>query len=179
MNLSIKKPITIYSFNKLNDKLSNLRIKEQSIVEQISIAQKQGDLSENFAYHEAKRVRGRITNEINTIASLIASTTATKLPENPSVVCFGALVKLKSEEKVFEYLILNDYEAEPSAGSIGIGSAMFKAMVGKSIGDEFFLITQGPKKRYEIVSISSADDDYKKRISRMILDEDNGLVDLS
>ena len=182
----MKKPITVYSFTSLNNQLNNLKIKEQSIVRQISDAQKQGDLSENFEYHAAKRAKERIGGEIGEIAKIIASTKPTNFPENPEVVLFGSLVEIESNNSRMAYLILHDCEADPKRGSIGTGSAMFKAMFGKSPGDLFKVVTPESEREYEIISIKSAPEDYVNRMSSMVTgiwnleasdDDDNSMAD--
>lgn len=167
----MKKPITIYASEVLAKKIANLRIREQELVKEISIAQKQGDLSENFEYHAAKKARGKVSDEIDQIASIIASTVPMKLPESPTVVSFGALVQLSSSESgVTEYLILNDCEAEPSKGSIGISSLMFRSMAGKEEGDEFILKTPDFERKYKIVSIRGVTkEEYNLRVSEQMV----------
>ena len=160
----MKKPITVYAIQILNQKIARLKVSEQQLMQEISIAQKQGDLSENYEYHAAKKARNEVSKEIGDLSVIIASTTPTKLPENPTIVCFGSLVKLICEEKTIEYLILNDWEAEPKRGSIGISSLMFRSMLGKTPGDTFVLSTPEIQKKYEIISIRGVtEEEYKER----------------
>ncbi len=126
------------------------------IVRDISEARAHGDLSENAEYHAAKEQQslneGRI-KELETLLALAEIIDVSKL--SGSTVKFGATVKIVDEdsEKELKYQIVGDAEADLSKGRISISSPIARAMIGKSKGDSFEVISPGGAKSYEILEL--------------------------
>ena len=126
------------------------------IVAAISEARAHGDLSENAEYHAAKEQQslneGRI-QELETLLALADIIDVSKL--SGTTVKFGATVKIVDEdtEETRNYTIVGDPEADASKGRISIMSPIARAMIGKSAGDSFEVISPGGAKSYEIVEL--------------------------
>ena len=126
------------------------------IVAAISEARAHGDLSENAEYHAAKEQQslneGRI-QELETLLALADIIDVSKL--SGTTVKFGATVKILDEdtEETRKYTIVGDPEADASKGRISIMSPIARAMIGKSKGDSFEVISPGGAKSYEIVEL--------------------------
>ena len=126
------------------------------IVAAISEARAHGDLSENAEYHAAKEQQslneGRI-QELETLLALADIIDVSKL--SGSTVKFGATVKILDEdtEKKVTYAIVGDAEADASKGRISISSPIARAMIGKSKGDSFEVVSPGGSKSYEILDL--------------------------
>ncbi|MDO8359114.1 MAG: GreA/GreB family elongation factor, partial [Devosia sp.] len=72
-----------------------------------------------------------------------------------STITFGATVQIVDEntEKKQKYQIVGDAEADASKGRISISSPIARAMIGKSKGDSFEVVSPGGSKSYEILEL--------------------------
>jgi transcription elongation factor GreA len=151
-------PITTRGAEKLKTELHKLKTVERpSVINAISEARAQGDLSENAEYEAAKDRQGFIEGRIKEIESKLA---AAQVIDPAAVhaggkVVFGATVELEEEdtgEKV-KYQIVGEDEADLKHGLINISSPIARALIGKEEGDTAEVQAPGGLKRYEIVAV--------------------------
>ena len=151
-------PITTRGFEKLKAELHRLKtVDRPGVINAISEARAQGDLSENAEYEAAKDRQGFIEGRIQEIESKLS---AAQVIDPTSVeaggkVVFGATVELedeKSGEKV-TYQIVGEDEADLKQGLINISSPIARAMIGKEEGDIAVVEAPGGVRRYEIVAV--------------------------
>ncbi len=125
------------------DKLvAELRHMEQvelpQVREAIAEARAQGDLSENFEYHAAKREQGRLLGRIRFKQRVLenARVLDTSLLGADSV---GLLSKIEitnlANNAHMSYTIVNPHEANLREGKISIKSPIAQALLGKKVGD--------------------------------------------
>ena len=152
-----KVPMTPAGYAALSEEYRHRTSEERPrIVRDISEARAHGDLSENAEYHAAKEQQslneGRI-KELEALLALAEIIDVSKL--SGDTVKFGATVKLVDEdsEKELKYMIVGDAEADASKGRISISSPIARAMIGKSKGDSFEVISPGGSKSYEILEL--------------------------
>ena len=159
-----RKPITARGRELLYAKLEKMRAELPALIEAISEAKKNGDLSENFEYHAAKRKRNEVENEINQLDAFLKVSIVSKLPENPSIACFGCQITLESSDnRILTYAILGEHEANVENGSISTSSPLFRSMLGKKVGDEFDFNSI----KYRITKISSISEHELSSIYRL------------
>jgi len=152
-------PITKRGAEKLKTELHQLKTVERpSVINLISEARAQGDLSENAEYDAAKDRQGFIEGRIQEIegklsAALIIDPTALEASRR---VVFGSTVKLEDEDTGdnVTYQIVGEDEADLKLGLINIGSPIARALIGKDEGDTAEVQAPGGIKRYEIVAVS-------------------------
>lgn len=151
-------PITKRGAEKLKTELHQLKTVERPwIINSISEARAQGDLSENAEYDVAKDRQGFIEGRIQEIegklsAALIIDPSALEAGVR---VVFGCTVELADEdtgEKV-TYQIVGEDEADLKLGLVNIGSPIARALIGKDEGDTAEVQTPGGIRRYEIVVV--------------------------
>src|SRR3982074_230231 len=65
-------PMTAVGFEALKAELAELRARRPALVEEVATARSQGDLSENFAYHDARQHLGMLDGRIQTIEATLA-----------------------------------------------------------------------------------------------------------
>src|SRR5256714_13534364 len=65
-------PMTAFGFEALKAELAELRARRPALVEEVSAARSQGDLSENFAYHDARQHLGMLDGRVQTIEATLA-----------------------------------------------------------------------------------------------------------
>jgi transcription elongation factor GreA len=126
------------------------------IVRDISEARAHGDLSENAEYHAAKEQQSLNEGRIKELEGLLALAEIVDVSKlSGTTVKFGATVKIVDEdtEKEVKYTIVGDAEADASNGRISISSPIARAMIGKSKGDSFEVVSPGGSKSYEILEL--------------------------
>jgi transcription elongation factor GreA len=151
-------PITRRGAEKLKTELHKLKTVERpSVINAISEARAQGDLSENAEYEAAKDRQGFIEGRIKEIESKLA---AAQVIDPAAVhaggkVVFGATVELEEEEsgEKVKYQIVGEDEADLKHGLINISSPIARALIGKEEGDTAEVQAPGGLKRYEIVAV--------------------------
>ena len=126
-------------YNKILAELKQLESVELPRVrEAIAEARAQGDLSENFEYHAAKREQGRILSRIRFKQRVLehARIIDRTLLGSDTI---GLLSKVEmtnvANQMKMTYTIVNPHEANILEGKISIKSPIAKALRGKKTGD--------------------------------------------
>jgi len=151
-------PITKRGAEILKAELHQLKTVERpTVINAISEARAQGDLSENAEYDAAKDRQGFVEGRIQEIESKLSAAQVI----DPSAldaggrVVFGATVELEHEttgERV-TYQIVGEDEADLKLGLVNIGSPIARALIGKEEGDTAVVMAPGGEKAYEIVAV--------------------------
>ncbi|RYX96287.1 MAG: transcription elongation factor GreA [Comamonadaceae bacterium] len=151
-------PITKIGAEKLKAELHQLKTVERPwVINSISEARAQGDLSENAEYDAAKDRQGFIEGRIQEIEGKLS---AAQIIDPTSIdaggkVVFGSTIELQDEdsgEKV-TYQIVGEDEADIKEGRVNIGSPIARALIGKDEGDVAEVQTPGGVKHYEIIAV--------------------------
>lgn len=151
-------PITKRGAEKLKAELHKLKTVERpSVINSISEARAQGDLSENAEYEAAKDRQGFIEGRIKEIDSKLAAAQIIDpaLLEAGGKVVFGATVELEEQDsgETVKYQIVGEDEADLKQGLINISSPIARALIGKEQGDTAEVQAPGGLKRYEIMGV--------------------------
>ncbi|MDO8207028.1 MAG: transcription elongation factor GreA [Gallionella sp.] len=154
----IKIPLTLVGANKMRQELHKLKTVERPwVINAISEARAQGDLSENAEYEAAKDRQGFVEGRIIELESKLGSAQIidpTTL--NASGRCvFGATVILEESTTgdVVTYQIVGDDEANIKERKISISSPIARALIGKSSGDVAEVKTPGGIREYELIEV--------------------------
>ena len=151
-------PMTTLGAVRLREELQRLKsVERPSVINAISEARAQGDLSENADYDAAKERQGFIEGRIAEIESKLsmAQVIDPKSLVNEDHVVFGATVTLEdvdSGEKV-TYQIVGEDEADLKVNKISINSPIARALIGKSEGDVATVRAPGGDREVEIGEI--------------------------
>lgn len=114
-------------------------IDRPEVIEQLTVARAQGDLSENADYDAARNRQAEIEARIKEIENILANA---KIIDGSSksgkIVALGSVVEIKdlSDGSVATYTIVGTVEANPIKGLISNVSPLGHAIVGKRVGDE-------------------------------------------
>ncbi len=152
-----KMPITPKGYQKLEDELKELKYKERpAVIQAISEARALGDLSENAEYHSAKEKQALIEGKIAYLESALGSAEIIDpLKMSGDVVKFGATVRFvdveTDEEKTYQ--IVGKEEADLEHGLISFESPIARALIGKSVGDEFVVSSPKGNREFELLSV--------------------------
>ena len=150
-------PLTRRGAEKLREELQPAEdVERHAVIQAISDARAQGDLSENAEYEAAKDKQGFIEGRIQEIESKLAAAQIidpATLDADGRVV-FGSTVDLEDEDSgaAVTYQIVGDDEADLKQGLISISSPIARALIGKDAGDVAEVQAPGGIKSYEIIA---------------------------
>ena len=151
-------PITLHGSHLLKDELHRLKTKERpAVINAISEARAQGDLSENAEYDAAKErqsfIEGRIA-ELEGKLSAAQIIDPTLLDAEGRVVFAStvALEDLETGDKV-TYQIVGVDEADLKENKVSITSPIARALIGKYAGDTVEVLAPGGNHEYEILDV--------------------------
>ena len=151
-------PITKRGAEKLKAELHKLKTVERPwVINAISEARAQGDLSENAEYDAAKDRQGFVEGRIQEIDGKLSAAQIidpSELDAGGRVV-FGSTVELEEEEtgERVKYQIVGEDEADLKLGLVNISSPIARALIGKEEGDTAVVQAPGGLKSDEIVAV--------------------------
>lgn len=124
---------------ELRDLVENRR---PVIVQRVATARAEGDLSENFAYHDARQELGLLDGRVQTIRATLrnAQVLETTVGE---VVGLGSTVTIRDEFGESTYVIVGPVEADVAGGRISMVSPLGAALMGRTVGDEVSFASPG------------------------------------
>jgi transcription elongation factor GreA len=151
-------PLTKRGAELLREELHRLKtVERHAVIQAISEARAQGDLSENAEYDAAKErqsfIEGRIAElEGKLSAAQIIDPT---LIDADGRVVFAATVTLEDLESgdTVTYKIVGDDEADIKVKKVSISSPIARALIGKYAGDTAEVQTPGGLRSYEILEV--------------------------
>lgn len=143
----------------IQKELDNLiQVERKKVIESIRLAREQGDLSENADYDAAKNRQAEIEAKIKEyqnildFAQIIDDTSSHK----QDVVKVGTKVEVldMSDNKIYNYSIVGEVEADPDNNKISNVSPLANAMLGHA--------------KNEIVEIKGIEKPYKVKILKIL-----------
>ena len=151
-------PITKIGSEKLKAELHQLKTVDRPwVINAISEARAQGDLSENAEYEAAKDRQGFVEGRIQEIEGKLSVAQIIDPSEMDAggKVVFGSTIELEDEESgnKVTYQIVGEDEADIRQGRVNIGSPIARALIGKDEGDSVEFQAPGGLKRYEIIAV--------------------------
>ena len=153
-----KTPLTVIGAELLRNELHRLKTVERpAVINAISEARAQGDLSENAEYDAAKErqsfVEGRIVDLEGKLGSAQIIDPKTISADGRCV--FGSTVVLEDTKNgdVVTYQIVGDDEANIRECKISISSPIARALIGKYSGDIAEVQAPGGVREYEVVNV--------------------------
>ena len=153
--------MTIEGAERLRAELHRLKtIERPAVIQALSDARSQGDLSENADYDAAKERQGFIEGRISEIESKLAHAQVIDPAgvEADGRVVFGSTVEIEDLENGARtsYQIVGDDEADIKASKISVNSPIARALIGKSEGDTAEVQAPGGIRSFEVVGVRYA-----------------------
>ena len=151
-------PLTRRGADLLKAELHRLKtVERHAVIQAISEARAQGDLSENAEYDAAKDKQGFIEGRIKELENKLAAAMVIDPAQvdGDGKVVFGATVDLEDEGSGAKvtYQIVGDDEADLKLGLISISSPIARALIGKEAGEVAEVQAPGGLKHWEIVDV--------------------------
>ena len=144
-------PLTRRGAELLKNELHRLKsVERHAVIQAISEARAQGDLSENAEYEAAKDKQGFVEGRIKELESKLAAAQVidpSTLDAGGKVV-FGATVDIEDDD--------SGDEADLKLGLISISSPLARALIGKEAGDVAEVQAPGGLRHWEIVEVRYA-----------------------
>jgi len=151
-------PLTVRGAELLRQELHRLKhVERPSVINAISEARAQGDLSENADYDAAKERQGFIEGRILELESKLSNAQVIdpKTVNADGRVVFGSTVDLEDLDagRQVTYQIVGDDEADIALGLISVSSPIARSLIGKSPGDVAVVQAPGGRREYEILDV--------------------------
>ncbi|MBI5556066.1 MAG: transcription elongation factor GreA [Deltaproteobacteria bacterium] len=150
-------PMSKNGHTRMREELLRLqRVDRLEVITAISVAREHGDLKENAEYHAAKERQSHIEGRIMELKDKLGRA---QVIDCSSVSCdrviFGTVVTVEDLDSGQEivYQLLGPDESDVKKGSISVLSPWGRAMLGKSIGDEFEVKTPSGVRLLEVIDI--------------------------
>jgi transcription elongation factor GreA len=150
-------PISKNGYEKLKEKIEQIKIEFEKMPAIIASAREKGDLKENAEYHAARERQGMLQAELNKLNGDLSQAQVID-PENlpADTVTFGKTVYVTNvgsgEEE--SYTLVGPAEAHPESNKISIISAIAQAFLGKKTGMEIVAEIPAGTKTYKINKIA-------------------------
>ncbi|QGZ55129.1 MULTISPECIES: transcription elongation factor GreA [Paraburkholderia] len=151
-------PLTKRGADQLRGELQRLKsVERPAVINAISEARAQGDLSENAEYDAAKEKQGFIEGRIAEIESKLSAAQIIdpSTLEADGRIVFGSTVDLEDLDsgKTVTYQIVGDDEADLEHGLISVSSPIARALIGKSEGDVAEVQAPSGVREYEVIEV--------------------------
>jgi transcription elongation factor GreA len=134
---------------ELRDLVENRR---PAIVQRVSTARAEGDLSENFAYHDARQELGLLDGRVQTIEAMLRRAQVMETTVG-DVVGLGSTVTVRDEFGESTYVIVGPVEADVAGGRISMVSPLGAALMGRTAGDEVSFASPGGVRSAIVVEV--------------------------
>src|SRR5258708_3437922 len=121
-------PMTAVGFAALKAELAELRARRPALVEEVATARSQGDLSENFAYHDARQHLGMLDGQVQAIEATLARAQVVEESAVKGVARIGSTVVVRDEFGESTYQIVGPTEGNMAPGLKSIASPLGGAL---------------------------------------------------
>ena len=130
-----------------------VEVKRPKLVDRLSYARSQGDLSENSDYSSAKEELEFMDGQIEELEEVIKNANVVVSGPKTGGVAMGAKVTVKFDHSQTVFEIVGDWEADPVNKKISHESPLGQALVGKKVGDKVEINAPAGRLTYEILAI--------------------------
>lgn len=142
--------------------------KRAELIAEVKETRAQGDLSENFEYHEAKHAKNKNEGRIRYLERMLNTATIIDDTSKDGVVSINNTVTVYFPEDDLEeqYKIVTSIRANSMDGKIAIDSPVGKALLGHKVGDTVTVhVNDEISYPLEIKAIDQSTDDASDEIS--------------
>lgn len=128
-------------------------VKRPFLVDRLSNARSQGDLSENSDYQNAKEELGFLEGRIDELTDVIKNAKVVKDSGNGNLVGVGTKVTVRVNGIKNTFEIVGEWEADIKSKKISHTSPLGASLVGKKVGEKIEVEAPVGKILYEVVAI--------------------------
>ena len=146
-------PITAAGLAALKAELAELQERRPSVVDRVADARSDGDLKENFAYHDARQDLGMLDGRVGTIEALLANAAVISEVSADGTIRLGSSVVVRDEFGESTYTVVGPAEVDLSRGWISHESPLGTALLGAAAGETITFQTPGGPRVAEVVTV--------------------------
>lgn len=132
------------------------KIKRPEVLERVSQARSMGDLSENAEYVAAREELSFIDGRIDELEELLKQ--VVMINENAKninhIVKLGSKVTVNIKGKKESFMVVGEWEADPTEKKISHESPLGKALLGKKVGEAVEVEAPAGRIQYSIVAVN-------------------------
>jgi len=152
--MNTKVQLTKKGLESLKKELKELKnTKRPKLVDRLSRARAEGDLSENSDYINAKDELEFLDGRISELEDVIKNSEVVKNTGKKGEVQIGTKVTIKVNGDQHTYDIVGEWEADPIQKKISHTSPLGSALVGKKKGERVDVEAPAGKITYEVLKI--------------------------
>lgn len=134
--------LTRQDLKMMQEELDHRRIElRPKLLEAVKVARGFGDLSENFEYKAAKQEKNRNESRIRFLENMIRTAVVVddQSDENSVGLYDRVTVYLEDEGETEEWQVVTTMRQDALHGRMSMESPMGKALLGKKVGERFFV----------------------------------------
>jgi len=150
--------VTEEGLKKLKDELDHLlNVERPAISKLIADARDKGDLSENAEFMAAKEAQGMLELKISKLQDMLLNSRIidkSKIDTSKIQILNKVKIRNKLNNKVMEYTIVSESEANLKKGKISFSTPIAKGLIGKKVGDIVEINVPSGTIPFEIIEIS-------------------------
>ncbi|MGB0930565.1 MAG: transcription elongation factor GreA [Chitinophagales bacterium] len=143
---------------RLKKELIHMKTKGRpSISKQLAEAREKGDLSENAEYDAAKEAQGLLEMKIAKLEEELGNARLldpSRMDSSKVMILSKVKVRNLKFNKVFNYQIVSQSEANLKEGKISFSSPISKGLMGHKVGDKVDITVPAGKMSFEILEIT-------------------------
>jgi transcription elongation factor GreA len=152
--MNAKVNLTKEGLDALKKELAELvDVKRPKLVDRLSNARSQGDLSENSDYQSAKEELEFLDGRIDELSEVVQTAVVVNGSNGKGGVGVGTKITVKVNGKEVVFDMVGEWEADPVNKKISDSSPLGLALVGKKVGDKAEVEAPAGKVVYEILAI--------------------------
>jgi len=145
--------MTARGVESLKKELSGLKDKLPVAIKRLAQAREKGDLSENSEYNYAREDLEFLENKIDEIKDVLAKVKVVS-GKNSGKIGIGSKVEVEIDGEKETYLMVNEFEANPTKRKISDKSPLGVFLLGKKAGEKGVVDLPGGKLKLEILKVS-------------------------
>lgn len=150
--------VTEEGLKKLKNELEHLiNVERPAISKLIADARDKGDLSENAEYMAAKEAQGMLEMKISKLQDMLLNARVideSQIDTSKIQILNKVKIKNKLNNKIMEYTIVSESEANLKKGKISFSTPIAKGLIGKKVGDIVEINVPSGIIPFEIIEIS-------------------------
>src|SRR5256886_8463180 len=127
-------PMTAAGLETLKAELEGLRARRPALVEEVAAARSQGDLSENFAYHDARQHLGMLDGRVQTIEATLARAQVVEAGDTEGVARIGSTGVVRDEVGESTYQLVGPTEGKMAPRLISTASPAGSVLLAPRAG---------------------------------------------
>lgn len=141
-------------FEKLKQEYDELTSKKKhQAIDRLQKARAMGDLSENSEYTAAKEDLAFVEGRVRELEELLANADIVDVTADQGAIVIGCKVKVETSGQHHEFMIVGEFEADPTTKKLSHTSPIGKALLGKKVGDKVEVSVPAGKMVYKIMDI--------------------------